>query len=114
MGNYKCDIWSLGVVAYILLSGSPHIPTKSQKELYEKLKSRRKIEFNPPELWEKVSDSAKDFLRHVLHFDPKKRYDYDQVLAHRWLSEDNVYNEALNIDSLKSFNSQRRLASRKS
>mmetsp|Transcript_7643 Transcript_7643/g.8776 ORF Transcript_7643/g.8776 Transcript_7643/m.8776 type:complete len:373 (-) Transcript_7643:546-1664(-) len=106
--NFKCDIWSLGVVACVLLAGVPPIPATTQTELFQKLKFQETWEFEPAIAWAKVSDLAKDFLKKVLEFDPEDRYDYDQILAHPWISGDNVYEHVLETEHLKEFNKARK------
>ena len=58
--NYKCDVWSCGVIAYILLSGRPPFNDSSDKKIMEKIEIG-KYNFKNP-IWQNVSDEAKDFI----------------------------------------------------
>lgn len=60
--NYgsKCDIWSCGVITYIVLCGKPPFNGESNREILKKVKIG-KFSFADP-AWQGVSDSAKDFV----------------------------------------------------
>lgn len=70
--DQQCDIWSLGVIVYILLCGFPPFYAENDAQLFEKIK-RGDYRFLQP-YWDPVSDAAKDFIQHMLVVDPKKRY----------------------------------------
>ena len=82
-GSYseKCDIWSAGVILYVLLSGEPPFNGPSDSIIYSKIK---KMKFNfPKNRWDSISNEAKDLLHHMLAPE-KERYSASQVLAHPW------------------------------
>jgi calcium/calmodulin-dependent protein kinase I len=81
----QCDIWSLGVIVYILLCGFPPFYADNDAQLFEKIK-KGEYEFLRP-YWDPISDSAKDFIRTMLQVDPKKRVTCDQAMAHPWLKD---------------------------
>jgi|TARA_B110001469_G_scaffold118516_1_gene125319 calcium/calmodulin-dependent protein kinase I len=81
----QCDVWSLGVIVYILLCGFPPFYADNDAQLFEKIK-RGEYEFLRP-YWDPISDSAKDFIRQMLRVDPKQRITCDEALAHPWLAE---------------------------
>lgn len=64
----KCDIWSIGVILYILLCGYPPFAGKNEESILEKVAVG---EFNfDSEDWNEVSDEAKLFIRKMLVYDP--------------------------------------------
>lgn len=81
----KCDIWSVGVITYILLSGLPPFNGDNDKEIMKKVRSGK---FNFDSVaWQHVSDSAKDFIRKLLTYDPAKRPTAEKALQHLWITE---------------------------
>ena len=83
-GTYdeKCDIWSAGVIFYILLCGYPPFNGETDKEIMEAVK---KGDFDfPEEEWSVITDEGKDLIKKMLTYDPKKRLSASQVLAHPW------------------------------
>ena len=79
--NEKCDIWSVGVILYVLLSGDPPFNGPSDGVIYSKIK-KMKFTF-PPNKWDSISKEAKDLLSHMLAPE-KERYNASQVLSHPW------------------------------
>jgi len=83
----KCDIWSAGVIFYILLCGYPPFNGETDKEI---MKAVKKGEFDfPPEEWEVVSNEAKDLIKKMLTYEPKKRPTALEVLQHVWFKSFN-------------------------
>lgn len=83
MYDEKCDIWSCGVIAYILLCGYPPFFGEKDEDILARVK-KGEYEFPSPD-WDGISAGAKDFIRQMLTFDPAKRPSADKVLAHSWL-----------------------------
>lgn len=83
--NYgsKCDIWSCGVIAYIVLSGIPPFNGASDQEIMKKVKLG-KFSFQDA-VWGNVSDDAKDFITQLLTKDQDKRPSAEQALQHPWI-----------------------------
>jgi calcium-dependent protein kinase len=82
-GQYTqlCDIWSAGVILYILLSGDPPFNGQNDSAIYQKIMSM-KFSF-PEDKWKNVSKEAKDLICHMLAPE-KSRYTAAKVLNHPW------------------------------
>ena len=77
-------MWAIGVITYFLLCGyTPFDCDNSMQEIQAILKAD--YAFEPQEYWEKVSPTAKDFVRKLLVVDPAKRLTAYQALEHPWL-----------------------------
>lgn len=68
----SCDIWSIGVIAYILLCGYPPFYGDSDTQIFESVRVG-KFDFPSPE-WDEISQSAKDFVVELLKKEPHNRY----------------------------------------
>uniref|UniRef100_A0A8C5W9M2 Calcium/calmodulin dependent protein kinase ID n=1 Tax=Leptobrachium leishanense TaxID=445787 RepID=A0A8C5W9M2_9ANUR len=80
------DCWSIGVIAYILLCGYPPFYDENDSKLFEQI-LKADYEFDSP-YWDDISDSAKDFICHLMEKDPSKRYTCEQALRHPWIAGD--------------------------
>ncbi|KAI3823871.1 hypothetical protein L1987_05316 [Smallanthus sonchifolius] len=81
----EIDIWSAGVMLYILLSGVPPFWAETEKGIFDAI-LEGEIDFES-EPWPSISRSAKDLVRKMLTQDPRKRITSTQVLEHPWLRE---------------------------
>ncbi len=79
----ECDMWSLGVITYVMLSGHPPFFAKDRRKLFELICAGR-YSF-PAKHWANVSDQAKSLIRNLLRADPTKRYTPQQVCADPWM-----------------------------
>jgi calcium-dependent protein kinase len=84
MYDEKCDVWSCGVIMYILLCGYPPFKGKNHKEIFEKIKTG-KFSFAGIE-WRNISKEAKYMIKRMLTFDPEKRLSADEALVDVWLT----------------------------
>lgn len=79
----EVDIWSIGVITYILLCGYPPFYDENDSELFRQI-LRAEYEFDSP-YWDEISDSAKQFIRLLMCKDPKKRLTCQEALRHPWI-----------------------------
>ncbi|KAA8515504.1 hypothetical protein F0562_018885 [Nyssa sinensis] len=81
----EIDIWSAGVILYILLSGVPPFWAENEKGIFDAI-LQGDIDFDS-QPWPSISNSAKDLVQKMLTQDPKKRITSAQVLEHPWIRE---------------------------
>lgn len=86
-GSYdeKCDIWSCGVISYILLCGYPPFSGERDDQILRRVR-RGKFEFPSPD-WDEVSEEAKNFISVMLTKDAEDRPSAASVLQHEWISQ---------------------------
>jgi len=102
------DLWSVGVITYILLCGYPPFYDDDQATLFETI-IRGKYEFHD-EYWKHISDPAKDLIRKLLTVDPQKRLTAKQALENPWV----IGSSVSSTDILKNVSSgMQRFANRK-
>nr|XP_046190502.1 calcium/calmodulin-dependent protein kinase type 1-like [Oncorhynchus gorbuscha] len=80
------DCWSIGVISYILLCGYPPFYDENDAKLFEQI-PKAEYEFDSP-YWDDISNSAKDFICHLMEKDFMKRYTTDKALQHPWTCGD--------------------------
>ena len=80
--NEKCDMWSCGVILYILLCGCPPFYGKNDKEIFESVKSG-KYSYKNNSLNE-ISENAKSLIKNLLDLDFNKRPTAEKSLKHPW------------------------------
>ncbi|ETW00901.1 CAMK/CAMK2 protein kinase, variant [Aphanomyces invadans] len=83
----ECDIWSIGVITFMLLSGCPPFYDENVAVLYDKIKAGS-YQYDPY-YWKHVSNEAKHLISLMLQVDPSKRATADQLLKHEWLRDEN-------------------------
>eukprot|EP00824_Muranothrix_gubernata_P022669 TRINITY_DN5579_c0_g1_i1.p1 TRINITY_DN5579_c0_g1~~TRINITY_DN5579_c0_g1_i1.p1 ORF type:complete len:359 (-),score=65.92 TRINITY_DN5579_c0_g1_i1:62-1105(-) len=95
------DMWSVGVILYILLCGFPPFYEENMSALFSQIMSGN-YSFPDP-YWTHISSSAKDLISHLLVVDASKRYNPEQALAHPWIAGAQASGEHLPhmVESLK-------------
>jgi calcium-dependent protein kinase len=108
----KCDIWSIGVIMFVLLSGT--MPFEGENE--EKIKKKIIVGDYKMEgsVWEGVSEEAKDLIRKMLTYDPSQRISAVTALEHEWFKKYIEYKDATMavikaLTNLKSFKAEQKL-----
>lgn len=106
----KCDMWSLGVIVFILLGGYPPFIEENQRELFRKIR-RGQYEFHD-EYWAPISQDAKDLISALLTVAPGKRLTAKEALQNKWIVGDDAALEAHDLGQtlteLKKFNAKRK------
>jgi serine/threonine protein kinase len=90
------DMWSIGILTYVLLSGHSPFGGDSKQDTFYNITSGN-LEF-PSDIFTDRSDCAKDFIRRLLVQEPSKRLSVKECLAHPWLNEINACNPASGIE----------------
>jgi len=81
----SCDIWSIGVITYILLCGYPPFYGDTDNQIFESVRTAR-FDFPSPE-WDEISDNAKGFISTMLKRIPSNRPSAAEALSHPWIKE---------------------------
>ncbi|KAG7493165.1 MAP kinase-activated protein kinase 2-like [Solea senegalensis] len=85
----SCDMWSLGVIMYILLCGFPPFYSNTGQAISPGMKRRIRMgqyEFPKPE-WAEVSQEAKDLIHQLLKTEPTERMTIAQFMNHPWITQ---------------------------
>lgn len=106
----RADMWSVGVILYILLGGYPPFIENTQRDLFRKIR-RGEYEFHE-EYWGTVSTEAKELISSLLTVKASKRLDAVQALENSWITGDDasLAKKGLekNLNEFKKFNAKRK------
>ncbi|KAN0025327.1 hypothetical protein ACTFIU_003587 [Dictyostelium citrinum] len=91
------DMWSIGVITYILLCGFAPFYADTHHELFQKILDLE-YDFPEPE-WNGITDLAKDFISQLLIINPEERWTASQCIKHPWLAENHGDKELKSLDS---------------
>lgn len=110
-GSYdqSCDIWSAGVMLYILLSGVPPFYGNTDADILDSVR-QGVYTFDIPE-FQGVSNHPKDLIKKMIT-KPEKRLTAQQVLEHEWMKAELPNNNIplkLNVETLKNFQNHNKL-----
>ncbi|CAN0196035.1 unnamed protein product, partial [Phaeothamnion confervicola] len=93
-----CDLWSIGVITYILLCGYPPFYGDNDHDIFRAIQHGQ-YKFLSPE-WDDISAEAKELIRRLLHKDPAKRLTASQALVHPWFEKDTQANLKANTSRI--------------
>lgn len=106
----RADMWSVGVILYILLGGYPPFIESTQRDLFRKIR-KGDYEFHE-EYWGTVSSEAKELISSLLTVDRTKRLTADEALENAWILGDDAKlaqrDLGDNLNKLRNFNGKRK------
>ncbi|CAI7878288.1 unnamed protein product [Closterium sp. NIES-53] len=79
----ECDVWSMGVVLYMMLTGSPPFWDDSEEAICSAVLAGHYDMVSAP--WPSISPAVKDLIRRMLQTDPAKRITASEILEHEWI-----------------------------
>ncbi|XP_076465108.1 calcium/calmodulin-dependent protein kinase type IV-like isoform X2 [Babylonia areolata] len=105
----SADLWSVGVIAYILLCGYDPFFSENETEMYRKI-IKGDYHFDE-EYWGEITENAKDFVRKLLNVNPKKRLTAQMALQEPWVQGKATKEEEMDlaVKNMKEFNARRKL-----
>ena len=111
--NDKCDIWSIGVILFILLSGTPPFNGNDEEDIMKNVLIGKYSMVGDE--WQNISKEAKNLTQMLLTYDPEKRITAEQAWNHPWISkytkstqkfDNNQYN--IPFENIKYFTSRKK------
>jgi len=106
----RADMWSVGVILYILLGGYPPFIESTQRDLFRKIR-KGEYEFHE-EYWGTVSQEAKDLISSLLTVDAGTRLTAEDALDNQWIMGDDAQlakrDLGANLEKFRNFNAKRK------
>lgn len=86
-GEYdeKCDVWSIGAITYMMLSGDPPFIGNSNSEIFNKIVNSELV--FPKSKWKQISLEAIDFIRRCMVRNPEDRFPSYKAIEHKWFTK---------------------------
>jgi len=111
--NEKCDLWSCGVIMYILLSGEPPFnDPKADNEAIMKKVEKGKYDISKG-VWKTISKEAKDLIKKLLTYKADDRISAEEALQHSWIADSKIEVDSTAasnaLGNLKTFRSGQKL-----
>lgn len=106
------DMWSAGVIMYVMLCGYPPFFGETDAEVLSKVRLGN-FSFNAAD-WKNISEDAKNLIRMLLKMNPRDRYTAEQALNHEWIKNKAPQSKGVSlqsnfVDNLRGFRSQNKL-----
>lgn len=96
--NFQCDMWSVGVILYMLICGTPPFNGRDQTEILAKVE--RGIYSFKQEVFSLVSPECINMITNLLKYDSKTRFQASQALRHSWFNRE--YHLSIDLEYTKS------------
>ena len=104
--NCQADVFSAGVIFYIILTGRSLFKGDNPEEILEK-NTKCQYSFNDSQ-WKQISPAAKDLVTELLKENPEERITPSEALQHPWFSDENKDGQGIVANQLAEFNNQRK------
>jgi len=101
------DIWAMGVVLYILLSGIHPFQIEDEEQMLDNIQRGKWSWLGP--YWAKISKDAQDLIRHMLDLSSETRFTVDQCLTHVWFNDASAESLGDVAAALKDYQAKKRL-----
>ena len=82
--DHRCDVWSLGVIAFLVMRGKLPYTAKTQEETVENIKESKTVIVLDDKYWKKRSPECCDIISRMLDKDPLTRISATDILNHEW------------------------------